>query len=151
MGGFVTYFGQKEDAPVSLNEAFWYASGIVFPSAFYLFTFSLFALYLYKMSAKVRAGCSGLIYRKVLRMSKSSIDGGQTGKIINLLSNDLRTFDDLMFCVYTCWRCPIDVIVFLIVIYIEIGVAALIGMGFLACFIPIKGKIFEIEKFTKLH
>lgn len=141
LGGFVTYFGQTKDAPVTLNEAFWYASGMLLPNAFFMFTYPMFTLYLFKMSSKIRIGCSGLIYRKILQMSKSSIDGGQIGKIVNLLSTDLRTFEDLIFCVYTLWRCPFDIVVSLIVIYMEIGVAAFIGMGFLACFIPIKGQI----------
>lgn len=142
MGGFVTYFGNKtdDDEPVTLNEAFWYATGILLPNTFFLFTFPMFTLYLFKISCKIRIGCSGLIYRKILQMSKSSMDGHQLGKIVNLLSTDLRTFEDLVYCVYTLWRCPFDIVVTLIIIYMEIGAAAFIGVGFLVCFIPMKSK-----------
>lgn len=145
LGGFVTYFGQTDETVVTLSEACWYAAGVVLPSVFYLFVTNPFSLYEYNVCGKIRVGLSGLIYRKVLRMSKSSIDGGQIGKIINLLSNDLRTIDDLFRWIYSMWRGPFEVIFSLILLCIEIGDAAFIGMGFLLCFIPLQSKEFEIK------
>lgn len=123
-----------------MNEAYGYASGMVFPYPIFLITYSQFVLYAYKISGRVRAALSGLIYRKVLRMSKSSIDGGQIGKIVNLLSNDLRAFDELLIKFYDLWRGPLEVVSFFVATYIEIGAAAFTGMGFLICFIPLQSK-----------
>lgn len=141
----MSYFGQTEDAPVTLGEAYWYATGIVLAFAYFMFTYSQFILYFYKISGIIRVACNGLIYRKVLRMSKSSIDGGQIGKIVNLLSNDLRTFDEFLVWVYDLWRGPLEVTAFLIAMYAEVGLAAVIGMGFLMCFIPLQSKTNEIK------
>lgn len=90
------------------------------------------------MASKVRVACGGLIYRKALRILTSSITEGQTGKIINLLSNDVRKFDEVFVWVYDIWRGPFEMISFLIVIYLEIGAPAFVGMGFLAIFIPLQ-------------
>lgn len=73
-------------------------------------------------------------------MSRSSIDGGQIGKIVNLLSNDLRLLDDVNILIFDIWRGPLEATAFLIAIYMEIGSSVFIGMGFLACFIPFKSK-----------
>lgn len=85
--------------------------------------------------------CSGLIYQKVLRLSKSSAEDGQNGKIINLISTDLAKFDDGITFLYDVWKGPLQTIVFFIVIYMEIGVAAFAGMLFMASFVPLQGEI----------
>lgn len=147
MGGFVTYFGQSEETVVTLGEAYWYATGVILPPAYYLLVTNPLALYECNVCGKIRIGLSGLIYRKVLRMSKSSIDGGQIGKIINLLSNDLRTVDDLFRWICSVWSGPIQVLFSLVAIYIEIGGVTFIGMGFLLCFIPLQSKSLEVSTF----
>lgn len=120
---------------------------IIFIYLFIVATFCPFILCLIDISGRIRIGLSGLIYRKILRMSTSSIDGGQIGKIINLLSNDLRRFDEGLLRVYNLWRAPLEAVAFFGAIYMEIGVAAFIGMGFLLSFIPFKSKTyFEIQK-----
>lgn len=125
---------------VTLNDAYWYASGIVFSTAFMIITFHPFILYIFKTSCKVRVACSGLIYQKTLRLLKSSAEEGQNGKIINLLSSDLAKFDIGLAFLHDVWKGPLEALVFFVVIYIEIGIAAVAGMAFLASFIPLQGK-----------
>lgn len=87
----------------------------------------------------MRVACSGLIYRKSLRLRKSAAKEGQNGHIINLLSNDLSQFDDGLLYLHDVWKGPLEALAFFIVIYIEIGIAAAVGMAFLICFIPLQG------------
>lgn len=85
-------------------------------------------------------GCSGLIYKKSVRLLKSAAEEGQNGTIINLLSNDLSKFDIGLAFLHDVWKGPFEALAFFIVIYMEIGVAAVAGMAFLASFIPLQGK-----------
>lgn len=124
----------------TLEDAYWYATGIVLSTAFMIVTFHPFILYIFKTSCKVRIACSGLIYQKSLRLMKSSTEEGQNGLIINLLSSDLAKFDIGLAFLHDVWKGPLEALVFFIVIYIEIGVAAVAGMAFLASFIPLQGK-----------
>lgn len=101
--------------------------------------FHPFTLYMSKIACNVRVGCSGLIYQKTLRLSKASTEEGQNGKIINMLSNDLAKFELGLQLVHDVWRGPLEALAFFIVIYTEIGVAAVVGMGCLAGFIPLQG------------
>lgn len=64
LGGLVSYFAPGQ-THISKNDAYLYAGGIVFASGASILTFHPFILYLFEMGAKVRIGCSGLIYRKV--------------------------------------------------------------------------------------
>lgn len=91
------------------------------------------------MTYKLRVACSGLIYRKSLSLSKSSSDDDQNGKIINLLSNDLEHID--LYVLFGLWKGPIETVLFLVIIYTEIGVAGIIGMAFLLAFVPVQGSI----------
>lgn len=139
LGGFVGYFAQKESTKITLTDAYWYASGIVLSTAYITLTFHTFMVFLFKTSAKIRVACGGLIYQKSLRLRKSLAEGGQNGKVINLLSNDLVTLDIGLALIHEVLKGPFEAIVFFIVIYMEIGVAAVAGMVFLASFIPLQG------------
>lgn len=103
-------------------------------------SFHPFILYLFKTSCKLRVACSGLLYKKTLQLSKSSTEEGQNGKIINLLSDDLVKIQDGLPFLFDMWEGPLEAIAFFVVIYMEIGTAAIVGIAFLASFIPLQGK-----------
>lgn len=128
-----------------MGEAYAYASGIVFSTAFMMCTFHPFMFYAMNTSCKTRVACSGLIYRKALRILKSSTEEGQNGKIINLLSNDLAKFDVAFLFIHEIWKGPLQALLFLVVIYMQIGVAGVIGVVFLLAFIPLQGKCRELH------
>lgn len=92
-----------------------------------------------KEGCRARVASSGLLYRKALRLSKSSNEDGLSGQIINILSNDLTKFDIGLSFVHDVWKGPLEFLTFFVVIYWEIGVSAVIGMIFLASFIPLQG------------
>lgn len=98
----------------------------------------------------MRVACSGLIYKKSLRLLKSTTEEGQSGKIINLLSNDLSKFDIGLAFLHDVWKGPLEAATFFIVIYNEIGLAAVAGMAFLASFIPLQGSQIHFY-YTKRH
>lgn len=140
LGGLVAFFAPNQ-TQISITDAYWYAFGISFSTAIMVLTFHPFILYVFTMSAKYRIGCSGLIYKKSLKLSKSSTEDGLNSKVINLISNDLAKFDMGLGFLHDVWKGPIEAIVFGIVIYFEIGISAIIGMAFLASFIPLQGNV----------
>ncbi|XP_055326166.1 ATP-binding cassette sub-family C member 4-like, partial [Sitodiplosis mosellana] len=138
LGGLVSYFAQKDSLGITLDDAYWYASGIVLSTAFITLTYHPYMLYMFKTASKVRVACSGLIYQKSLRLLKSSAEEGQNGKIINLLSNDVAQLDRALAYLPDVLKGPLQALVFFVVIYMEIGVAAIAGMAFLISFIPLQ-------------
>lgn len=139
LGGFVAYFAQTDTRDVTLNDAYCYALGIVFCSLYITATFHPLILCMFQTGSKIRVACGGLIYKKALRILRSSNEDGQSGQIINLLSNDLPKIDDGLTFLYDVWRGPLEAFSFFIVIYMEIGIAALAGILFLISFIPLQG------------
>lgn len=150
LGGFVTFFAQNDDdANASLTDAYWYATGIVVSTAFITSTYHPYTLYTYKRACQMRVACSGLIYRKSLRITKSCIDDGQNGHIINLLSNDLWKFDKGLAYLYFIWKGPLETLAYSIVIYREIGISAMIGMAFMVAFVPLQGNFHVIIEYFR--
>lgn len=140
LGGLVSFFvpGQTD---VSRTEAYLYCGGIVLTSAMIVFTFHPFYMWLSEKSGIIRLGCSGLMYAKVLRLPRAARSDGLNGRLINLLSNDVARFELAMLFLHDIWKGPAETILFAFFIYREIGIAAVVGIGFLLCFIPLQAWI----------
>lgn len=139
LGSLLMYFvpGQTD---VSKTEAYYYASGIVLTVLFNGLFFHPFIFFIYECGMKFRLGCSALIYKKVLRLSKSTSYTGMNGQVINLLTNDVSKFE-VMFCyIHDVWKGPIEILCMGYIIYSEVGWAGLVGIGFMCLFIPIQSK-----------
>lgn len=148
LGGFVGYFSPADGFRTTPSDAYWYATGIVFCTAFTVIMIHPFNFYMTKVSTKIRLACSGLIYQKVLRLTKSSMDENQTGTVINLISNDLDKFGAGIEALHNIWRGPLESAAFFTIIYLEIGVASVIGMVFLLSFMPLQRKKWFFFIFT---
>lgn len=75
-----------------------------------------------------------------LDLKAPSSDGdGLTGKVINLLTNDANRFDMAVLFFMEMIRAPIEGLIVIFILYSYIGSAALIGVAFLLCFIPLQG------------
>lgn len=86
----MSYFAQNEHDPITREEAYAYATGIIISGAFISFTFHSFKFFALNEACKMRVACSGLIYKKTLNILKASAEDGQNGKIINILSSKLH-------------------------------------------------------------
>lgn len=146
LSGLISYFSQQNgNLDITRADAYWYASGIVLTSLFCIVTFHPYMLLLTRESIKVRVACGGLIYKKSLRLLKSSSNDGQSGKVVNLLSSDLTKLEFGILFLHWTLIGPIESIGFLIVLYQQIGKSAVIGSVFLASFIPFQGKMNKFE------
>ncbi|XP_031637356.1 probable multidrug resistance-associated protein lethal(2)03659 isoform X2 [Contarinia nasturtii] len=135
LGGLLTFFSAQ-----SKNQQFaiWYAVALT-SCAFVSTAFTNpFILYAYQMGMQIRVICTSLIYRKVLKISKSVSVNGLNGLVINLMSFDAYRFDNAMTLFHYLWKGPIEVIVFGYFLYLEIGYYGWIGVGFILCFVPIQ-------------
>lgn len=144
MGGFIACFEQTNDPETTSNSAYWYALAVIITTTFMTVIRHPFNLYLVEVTSKVRVACSGLIFRKVLQLTNSMTEDGQNSKIMNLLSNDLVKLGDGFSHLHEIWRGPVEAVMFLFVIYMEIGVGGVIGIAFLLSFTPLQGKVLNL-------
>lgn len=115
-----------------------YSAGIVASSALIVVTFHPFYFWLFERSGIIRIGCMGMMYGKVLRLPRAAVRDGLNGQLINLLSNDVARFEYALLFLHDVWKGPAETIMFAYFIYREIGLAAVIGIAFVLCFIPLQ-------------
>lgn len=140
LGCLISYFAQSGSNDVTLADAYLYATGIVLTTAYICLTKHPYLIYVLKISCKIRAGCSGMIYRKTLRLLKSAMENGQNGQIINLLSSDLSEFEYALVFISEICKGPLQVLIVIVVAYNEIGVGGVVGVVTIVIFIPLQCK-----------
>ncbi|XP_055848005.1 probable multidrug resistance-associated protein lethal(2)03659 [Episyrphus balteatus] len=137
LGGLISHFSETKP-DVSEKQAYFYATGIVLCSLTTTLAFHPFMFYIFEVGVKIRLACSGLVYRKCLRSSITAYNDGLSSQAIILLSNDLSQLDLGFYFFHDLWKGPIEAVIFGYLMYKEIGWPALVGIGFLALFIPLQ-------------
>ncbi|CAF3897729.1 unnamed protein product [Rotaria magnacalcarata] len=104
---------------------------------------------------KMRVAYSGLIYRKLLRLSSDSMNKISPGKITNLLSNDASQIELVLQFINNLWIAPLEIIIVIIIFwqfvkyiaFIAVGYTLLllfIQLGFGRVFLHLRGKIMQV-------
>ncbi|KAL3283208.1 hypothetical protein HHI36_006357 [Cryptolaemus montrouzieri] len=136
--GKVVSFFQYDKSSMSTQEVYMYSAFISL--TFLLDTLTTHPVFmgLSHVCMKMRVACSTLLYRKALRLSRTSLSKTTVGQIINLLSNDVSKFDEGFLLFHFIWIAPMQTCFGLYLIYREIQVSAFFGMAFLLAFIPLQ-------------
>ena len=138
LGGLIGYFSDSTDNGSFKGSAYLYASGIVLCSFLLLAIFNPLMLFLIEISMKLKIGSIGLIYSKILKLSKSAMIDGINGRVINLISNDVEKFELAVLFLHDLWKSPIETIIVGFLVYREIGISGVVGILFILSFIPIQ-------------
>ncbi|XP_044262928.1 probable multidrug resistance-associated protein lethal(2)03659 isoform X2 [Tribolium madens] len=112
------------------KKVLFYLLGVLGVSFIRPMSFHLFCLTISSLGLKLRIACSTLIYRKILTMKKNTLEKNSLGNIVNLLSNDIERFDNIMLTPYT-WLTPIKLIASVLYLYLTFDYFALTGIGVL--------------------
>ncbi|XP_025162191.1 multidrug resistance-associated protein 4 isoform X2 [Harpegnathos saltator] len=139
LGLFIWHFDTR--ATSTQNEAYIYASIIVILAILMIFVTHHSNLGLAEIGMRMRIASSSLVYRKILRLSKSSTVTSP-GQIVNLLSNDMSRFDLLFLQLHYIWTMPIQAAIIAFLIWQNVGVASLAGVFLITIqTIPVQGYI----------
>lgn len=139
MGGLILYY-TPDGSEITKTQAYLYSTGIVLTTLLPLFLFHPMQLFYFESSMKMKVACTALIYEKILKMSASTRTDGLNGQAVNLISNDVATFDYATCFLQELWVGPVEAIVMGFFIYKEIGYFGLVGIGLMVIFIPLQGK-----------
>ncbi|XP_067006599.2 ATP-binding cassette subfamily C member 4 [Anabrus simplex] len=77
---------------------------------------------------RIRVACSSLMYRKALRLSPQVLAQNTTGKVMNIMSNDMGRFDEPLLHLFAVWSLPIKLISSLFLLYWIIGISFISGV-----------------------
>ncbi|KAJ8918369.1 hypothetical protein NQ315_008063 [Exocentrus adspersus] len=126
LGKLLEYF--QPIPTITKTEALWYAGAIVGLNALSALLINQYIMDAFHYGMKVRAACCALIYRKALRLSKTALGDTASGKIVNLLSNDVSRFDIVSIFVHHMWVAPTSALIVMYFLYAEAGYAGALGM-----------------------
>ncbi|XP_014467782.1 PREDICTED: probable multidrug resistance-associated protein lethal(2)03659 isoform X2 [Dinoponera quadriceps] len=136
LGRLLRYFNTKE---MDSTEAYWYAAGVILCSAVNVFVIHPYMMAILHMGMKIRVACCSLIYRKALKLTRTALGETTIGQAVNLLSNDVSRFDVAIIFLHYLWIGPVETIVLMYFMYIEVEISSVIGVAVLLLFIPLQG------------
>ncbi|XP_039258783.2 ATP-binding cassette sub-family C member 4-like isoform X1 [Styela clava] len=125
----VKYFENQTVTPVW--HAYAYAAGISVFTILLPFFHHQYHYIAHRIGWRMRASTCALMYKKTLRLSQKSLNDTTTGKIINLGATDVLRFDLLPGFLHYLWVGPLQCLIVGIILWQEIGIAVLSGMGVL--------------------
>ncbi|XP_078045914.1 ATP-binding cassette sub-family C member 4 [Augochlora pura] len=147
----IRYFGQgAEDKEISKSQALIYSGCMIVNLFASLLLVNHLEMFIMQLSLRLRVACSCLIYKKILRLSKSALTQTTCGQVVNLLSNDLQRFEKFCYFMHFIWVSPAQVVTISALIWIKIGVLTLISVGTLLC-LSFALHIFTVKKSNKLR
>ncbi|KAG8235221.1 hypothetical protein J437_LFUL015913 [Ladona fulva] len=136
LGNLLRYFSPGSND--TLTNAYLYAGGIVISTGISIMVMHPYLMAILHLGMKVRVACCSLIYRKALRLSKSSLGKTTVGQIVNLMSNDVSRFDFIMIFAHYLWMAPLQSLIITYILYTKLGLSALIGVLVMILTIPLQ-------------
>ncbi|XP_054166166.1 ATP-binding cassette sub-family C member 4-like [Oppia nitens] len=135
LGYVVRYF--QGDPLIGRQWAVWAAVGIVLASILDRFVINHITFCnTLRMGMRMRVATSALIYRKSMKLSRSSLGKTTVGQILNILSNDVNRFDEFSYYSHSLVVAPLQSALILYLLWGQLGWACLAGMAMLVLFVP---------------
>uniref|UniRef100_A0A146LYI9 Cystic fibrosis transmembrane conductance regulator n=6 Tax=Lygus hesperus TaxID=30085 RepID=A0A146LYI9_LYGHE len=141
LGQLLRYFSPTSGREMTIQDAYVFAAGVILCSGFTILIMHPYMLAVLHLGMKLRVAACALIYRKALRLSKTSRGQTTTGQIVNLLSNDVNKFDIVFLFLHNLWVGPLQCFIITYLLWEHVGVASIIGILSLLVFIPFQGAI----------
>ncbi|RZC37765.1 ABC tran and/or MMR HSR1 domain containing protein [Asbolus verrucosus] len=99
-----------------------------------------------RIGMRCRIATCSLIYRKLLKLNRTSLGQVAVGKLVNLLSNDVQRFDFASQFLHYIWIMPIQTAIAFYVMYRSVGWAAISGLGAIILqAVPLQGYLSKLQ------
>ncbi|XP_028278726.1 ATP-binding cassette sub-family C member 2 isoform X2 [Parambassis ranga] len=103
------------------------------------------------LGMKVRTAIMAAVYKKALVVSNDTRKESTVGETVNLMSADAQRFNDVTNFIHLLWSCPLQIIVSIAFLWLELGPSVLAGLAVMVLMVPINGLLatkarkFQIE------
>ncbi|KAM8873545.1 ATP-binding cassette sub-family C member 4-like isoform 1-T1 [Synchiropus picturatus] len=148
LGKIILYFENYDPGDSSsLYATYCYAAAMCVSTFALTILQHLYYYHGQRTGMRARVAMCHMIYRKALSLSAEAMGRTTTGQIVNLLSNDVNRFDEIMLNMHYLWVGPLQTLAILVLLWYMIGPSCLAGMAVVALMIPLQtcfGKLFGI-------
>ncbi|XP_050504939.1 ATP-binding cassette sub-family C member 4-like [Diabrotica virgifera virgifera] len=128
----------KPESQVSKNYALMYAGILVAMNILGVLIANQYYLEVLHSGMRIRASCCTVIYRKGLRTTKTALGETASGKLVNLLSNDVSRFDLVSLFIHQLWLAPLSSLIVMGILYQKTGYAGVVGVVAILVTVPIQ-------------
>ncbi|XP_046428417.1 ATP-binding cassette sub-family C member 4-like [Neodiprion fabricii] len=143
-GWVIGYFNPGENS-ISQNQGLLNAGALILVTLALILIEHHNRLRTQEIGMCIRIACCSLIYRKLLRLNLTAVKNAATGKVANLISNDVARFDMLLIYLHFVWIMPLQMSLIGYVMWQSLGVATLVGMvAMLVQTLPIQGYLSHV-------
>ncbi|XP_057315929.1 ATP-binding cassette sub-family C member 10-like isoform X2 [Hydractinia symbiolongicarpus] len=126
-----------ENKNEKMSNGYYYALGLFLSNAIQVLIYVQYVYNINKVRLQARAGLITTIYEKTLSVSTSSLGEFSTGQIVNFMSTDTDRITNFYNSFHEFWSLPFQVAGCLYLLYQQVGLAFLSGLGFTILLIPI--------------
>uniref|UniRef100_A0A8C6MEE9 ABC-type glutathione-S-conjugate transporter n=1 Tax=Nothobranchius furzeri TaxID=105023 RepID=A0A8C6MEE9_NOTFU len=91
------------------------------------------------LGMKVRTAIMAAVYKKALVMSNDNRKESTVGETVNLMSADAQRFNDVTNFIHLLWSCPLQIVISIAFLWIELGPSVLAGLAVMVLMVPING------------
>ncbi|XP_074328761.1 ABC transporter C family member 2-like [Apium graveolens] len=103
-----------------------------------------------RVGYRLRATLIAAVFRKSLKLTHESRRKFATGKITNLMTTDSESLQQICQSLHTLWSAPFRIIIAMVLLYQQLGVASLLGALLLVLMFPIQTYVIsKMQKLTK--
>ncbi|XP_063348284.1 ATP-binding cassette sub-family C member 2-like [Pelmatolapia mariae] len=88
------------------------------------------------LGMKVRTALMAAVYKKALVVSNDTRKESTVGETLNLMSADAQRFNDVTTSIHLLWSCPLQIIISIVFLWLELGPSVLAGLGVMVLIIP---------------
>ncbi|XP_076880787.1 ATP-binding cassette sub-family C member 10 [Brachyhypopomus gauderio] len=128
-------FMEAEDAPLSTGV--WCAVGLFSSTFVAAFVRNIFTFEVSKVALEARAAVVSTIYGKALRVSRSALARFSVGEVVNFMSTDTDRLVNFFSSFHEVWSLPFQFALALYLLYLQVGVAFLGGLGVALLLVPL--------------
>ncbi|KAF3708249.1 Canalicular multispecific organic anion transporter 1 [Channa argus] len=91
------------------------------------------------LGMKVRTALIAAVYKKALVVSNDTRKESTVGETVNLMSADAQRFNDVTNFIHLLWSCPLQIILSIAFLWLELGPSVLAGLAVMVLMVPING------------
>ena len=96
-----------------------------------------FNLQISELKLKVRAAIVTAVYKHVINVSTVELNKFNTGEVLNYMSTDTDRVVNFAPSLHAIWSLPFQLIVTIVLLYQQLGVSSLTGVGITILVIPL--------------
>ncbi|KMT03936.1 hypothetical protein BVRB_8g187450 [Beta vulgaris subsp. vulgaris] len=103
-----------------------------------------------RVGYRLRSTLVAAVFRKSLKLTHESRKKFASGKITNMMTTDAESLQQICQSLHTLWSAPFRIIIAMVLLYRELGVASIVGALMLVLLFPIQTYVIsKMQKLTK--